>query len=53
MEQVQAIKNRLLAGTLTKVELAEKLGITRMTLDKRLERNNWKKAELHLLKTIA
>jgi len=52
MEQVKTIKNRLLTGAITKVELAEKLGITRVTLDSRLERNNWKKSELHLLKTL-
>ena len=40
------------AGRLTKIELAERLGISRVTLDTRLQKGNWKKSELHLLKSI-
>lgn len=52
MEAVKIINNRLLSGSITKIELAEKLGISRVTLDTRLDKNNWKKAELHLLKSL-
>lgn len=53
MDAVEKIKNRLEMGDLTKFELAEKLGISRVTLDARLEKCNWKKAELYLLQKIA
>jgi len=36
----------------TKIELAEKLGITRPTLDNRLKDNSWKKGELELIKSL-
>lgn len=52
MEQVENIKNKLSSGQITKFELAERLGISRVTLDSRLVKNNWRKAELHLLKSI-
>ena len=37
---------------ITKIDLADKLGITRPTLDKRLKLNNWKKGEMQLIKTL-
>lgn len=37
---------------ITKIDLAEKLGITRPTLDKRLMLNNWKKGEMQLIKAL-
>lgn len=33
----------------SKVWLSDKLGISRMTLDTRLEKDNWKKSEIALL----
>ena len=46
------IKSRLFNGDITKLELSEQLGISRVTLDTRLQKGNWKKGELHLLKSI-
>lgn len=40
------------SSIITKIELAERLGITRPTLDIRLSKNNWKKSELHLIKAM-
>lgn len=42
-------KLKLLLLKYEKKELAEKLGISRPTLDTRLEKNNWKKLELEKL----
>lgn len=36
----------------TKYDIAEKLGITRPTLDNRLKNNSWKKGELELIKSL-
>jgi hypothetical protein len=36
----------------SKFWLADKLGISRPTLDTRLEKNNWKKSEIALLKQL-
>ena len=47
--RVNAILN---SGRKTKVELSQQLGITRPTLDKRIETNSWKKGELELIKSI-
>ena len=40
------------SSIITKIELAERLGITRPTLDIRLSKSNWKKSELHLIKAM-
>jgi len=37
---------------ITKVALAEKLGIQRPTLDSRLKKHSWKKGELEIIKTL-
>jgi DNA invertase Pin-like site-specific DNA recombinase len=37
----------------TKTWLAEKLGITRVTLDNRLNKGNWKKSETQMILTIS
>ena len=42
----------ILLNYLTKVDLAEEIGITRPTLDSRIERNNWKKGEEIIVKEI-
>lgn len=53
MEAVKKINDKLNGGLITKMELSKKLGISRVTLDTRLSKNNWKKSELYLLKSIA
>lgn len=37
----------------TKEDLAGKIGITRPTLNTRLEKGNWKKGEIAIIKQIA
>jgi len=46
------VKDLLLYGRITKRDLANKLGISRVTLDTRLEKGNWKKGEIFLVKKI-
>lgn len=53
MEVTKKVKQRLDAGMITKIDLAELLGITRVTLDTRLRRENWKKGEIVLIKQMA
>lgn len=36
----------------SKVWLANKLGITRLTLDTRLKKHNWKESEIFMLKSL-
>lgn len=52
MEITNKVKQKIYFGGLTKFDLAEKLGISRVTLDTRLDKSNWKKGELSLLKNI-
>ena len=52
MEITKRIINKLDANQITKIELAEKLGISRVTLDTRLRKSNWRKGELSLLKEL-
>ena len=52
MKTTKIAKQQLNDG-MTKTDLAEKLGITRVTLDTRLKKENWKKGEIVLLKQIA
>lgn len=44
---------RRLISEKSKVWLSEKLGITRATLDTRLERENWKKTEIQTILLIS
>lgn len=53
MEITKRIKEKIDTRQLTKLDLAKELGISRVTLDTRLEKGNWKKAEIYLLKKIA
>lgn len=48
----KALRQRLDAGIITKLDLAHILGISRVTLDTRLEKDNWKKGEKALIKEI-
>lgn len=52
MELSKKLLNIIETGQITKWDLAIKLGISRVTLDTRLQKGNWKKSELHLLKSI-
>ena len=53
MEISKRIKQKLYSGHITKIDLADRLGISRVTLDTRLQKDNWKKGEKELLKSIA
>jgi hypothetical protein len=37
---------------MTKIELAELIGISRPSLDRRLINNNWKKGEMQIIKNL-
>lgn len=50
--EVEKIKRAVNSNRITKIELADMLGISRMTLDARLSGAKWKKGELALLKEI-
>lgn len=52
MEITKRVRQKIDAGQITKFDLALKLGISRVTLDTRLEKDNWKKGELALLKLV-
>ena len=52
MELSKRIKDKINNGQITKFDLALFLGISRVTLDTRLEKDNWKKGELALLKNV-
>lgn len=45
-------KVKLLLQTFTYEEMAEKIGISRTTLYKRLQCNDWKVSEIHLITTM-
>jgi DNA-binding NtrC family response regulator len=40
------------SSRISKVDLAEKLGIGRPTLDVRIKKHTWKKGELEIIKTL-
>jgi hypothetical protein len=40
------------SNRITKVDLADKLGIGRPTLDVRIKNHSWKKGELEIIKTL-
>lgn len=52
MDATEKIKALLAKGEETITSLAEKLGVTRNTLYTRLKKNNWKKSELVVIKSI-
>lgn len=45
-------KARILLASRTYEELAEELGITRVTLYARFAKNNWKRSELFMLENM-
>ena len=53
MTLTNKIREKIETRMITKMELSERLGISRVTLDTRLEKSNWKKGEIALLKQIA
>lgn len=52
MNETEKLKAMIARGEESIKSLAEKLGIARGTLYTRLEKNNWKKAELVLIKSL-
>lgn len=42
----------LYSDRITKIDLSERLGIGRPTLDIRLKNNSWKKGELEIIKNL-
>lgn len=55
MDKVKAtdrVKALIVAGRSTKVDLSQKLGITRVTLDTRLKKSNWRKGELAIINQL-
>ena len=40
------------SNRITKIDLADKLGIGRPTLDSRLKKHSWKKGELEIIKSM-
>ena len=52
MEIVKQIKNKIAKGELTKMELHKKTGLSRVTINTRLEKGNWKKIELLALSKL-
>ena len=46
------VKALLDCNIFTKTDLAEKLGISRPTLDTRIKQHNWKKGELAIIETL-
>lgn len=54
MEKAKATEKiqSLIAKGLTKVELSDKLGISRVTLDTRIKVSNWRKGELVIIKLL-
>lgn len=53
MELSKKLQLKIDTGQITKIDLAEKIGIARVTLDTRLLKGNWKKSELFLAQKIA
>jgi len=51
MNITKKAKNLIEANS--KVWLSEKLGITRVTLDKRLEQDDWKNSEIQMLISLS
>lgn len=52
MNTSKRMQQQIDSGQITKFDLAEKLGISRVTLDTRLTKDNWKKGELAILKLV-
>ena len=57
MEQIKTlpkdrVRNWLDIGTFNKTELSDKIGISRVTLDKRLRLHNWTKGEAMIISSL-
>jgi len=52
MKPTEKVKQIIELGKFTKVDLAEKIDISRPTLDKRLSNNSWKKGEIKIIESL-
>ncbi len=52
MKPTEKVKSIIETGKLTKVELAEKIDISRPTLDKRIINDSWKKGEVKIIESL-
>jgi DNA invertase Pin-like site-specific DNA recombinase len=52
MKPTDKVIMKINSGASTKTEVADKLGISRPTLDKRIIDNSWKKGELKLIELL-
>jgi outer membrane lipoprotein-sorting protein len=52
MKITETIRYKLDSQQITKMWLSDYLGVSRVTLDTRLEKSNWKKGEIALLKSM-
>jgi predicted DNA binding protein len=52
MKATEKVLTKIQSGRSTKIELAETLGISRPTLDKRIINDSWKKGELKIIESL-
>lgn len=52
MKATEKVLMKIQAGKATKYEIAETLGISRPTLDKRIIKGSWKKGELKIIESL-
>lgn len=52
MKPTEIIESLLHREKFTKTELAERLGMTRVTLNTRLKKGNWKKGDIAIIKAL-
>lgn len=52
MKATEKVLMKISSGKSTKMEVAETLGISRPTLDKRITNGSWKKGELKIIESL-
>lgn len=52
MKATEKVLTKIQTGKITKSDLADTLGISRPTLDKRIINDSWKKGELKLIESL-
>jgi|LakMenEpi03Aug12_release.lakeMendotaPanAssembly.Ray.scaffolds.fasta_scaffold826386_3 hypothetical protein len=52
MKATDKVLMKIQSGKTTKIEVAETLGISRPTLDKRISTGTWKKGELKIIESL-
>lgn len=52
MKATQKVLMKIQSGKATKIEVADALGISRPTLDKRISNGTWKKGELKIIESL-